>query len=170
MAGHIGLPSYVEKVNPSASLSEKNLPATLSRELLTDLLKGELGFNGAVITDASHMVAFTSALKREDALPTSIAAGCDMFLFFNDPDEDFAWMKAGYENGTITDERLNDAISRTLGLRAKLGLHKVDRTQILAPKEEALAKIATDQHIEMAREVADQAITLVKMNNQMCSL
>lgn len=162
MAGHIGLPSWVEKVNPDATLSEKNLPATLSREVLTDLLKGELGFNGAVITDASHMVAMTSALKREDMLPTAIAAGCDMFLFFNDPDEDYAWMKAGYENGTITEERLYDALSRTLGLRAKLGLHKVDRTQILAPKEEALAKIATDEHKAMAREVADQAITLVK--------
>ncbi|RPA60408.1 beta-hexosaminidase [Aerococcus agrisoli] len=162
MAGHIGLPAWVEKVNPDATLSEKNLPATLSYELITQLLKEELGFNGAVITDASHMVAFTSALKREDALPTAIAAGCDMFLFFNDPDEDFAWMKAGYENGTITEERLHDALTRTLGLRAKLGLHKVDRTNILAPKEEALAKISTDEHKAMAREVADHAITLVK--------
>ncbi|AMB99193.1 beta-hexosaminidase [Aerococcus urinaehominis] len=165
MSGHIAFPAWVDKVNPEASLSEKYLPATLSREVLQDLLKGELGFNGAVITDASHMVAMTSALSRKDMLPTAIAAGCDLFLFFNDPDEDFQWMKEGYENGTITEERLHDALSRTLGLKASIGLHKKDPKELLAPKEEALAKIKTDEHVAMAKEVADKAITLVK-NNQ----
>ena len=45
-----------------------------------------MGFNGLVVTDASHMVAMTSAMKRKDMLPTAIAAGSDLFLFFNDPD------------------------------------------------------------------------------------
>lgn len=162
MAGHIGLPSYVEKFTPDATLSEKHLPATLSREVLTDLLKGQLGFNGAVITDASHMVALTSAMSRKDVLPTAIAAGCDLFLFFNDPDEDFQWMKDGYENGTITEERLTDALSRTLGLKASLGLHKKDPKTLLAPKEEALAKVNTEANKAVALEVADKAITLVK--------
>ncbi|MCZ0717873.1 glycoside hydrolase family 3 protein [Aerococcus kribbianus] len=162
MAGHIALPHWVEKVNPDATLSEKYLPATLSNEVTEGLLKEELGFNGAVITDASHMVALTSAMSRKDALPMAIQAGCDLFLFFNDPDEDFAWMKEGYENGIITDERLHDALRRTLGLKASIGLHEKDPKSLLAPKEEALAKIKTDEHQEMAREVADHAITLVK--------
>ncbi len=42
-----------------------------------------------VVTDASHMVGMTSVMKRSKMLPTAIAAGCDMFLFFNDPEEDF---------------------------------------------------------------------------------
>ena len=69
---------------------EECLPATLSKPLLTDLLRGKLGFNGVIVTDASHMVAMTSSMKRSELVPQAIAAGCDLFLFFNDPDEDFA--------------------------------------------------------------------------------
>lgn len=166
MAGHIGLPSYAKAINPDISDSEAMLPATLSREILLGLLKDKMGFNGAVITDASHMVAMTGALSRRDILPTAIASGCDLFLFFNDPDEDFQWMKEGYENGTITDERLEDALRRTLGLKASIGLHEKDPKSLLAPKEEALAHINTEENQAMAREVADKAITLVKNNQE----
>ncbi|MFQ6847780.1 MAG: glycoside hydrolase family 3 protein, partial [Clostridium perfringens] len=109
MAGHIALPEYVKYFNPDATIKEMNMPATLSKYILTDLLKGQMGFNGLVVTDASHMVAMTSAMKRKDMLPTAIAAGSDLFLFFNDPDEDFQWMMEGYKNGVITEERLHDA-------------------------------------------------------------
>ena len=94
------------------------MPATLSKYVLTDLLKGQMRFNGLVVTDASHMVAMTSAMKRSDMLPTAIAAGSDLFLFFNDPDEDFEWMMEGYKNGIITEERLNDALTRILGIKS----------------------------------------------------
>ena len=76
---------------------EDLLPATLSKEITTDLLRGKLGFNGVVVTDASHMLGLTGAMKRSELLPTSIAAGCDLFLFFNDPDEDFGSMMDGYK-------------------------------------------------------------------------
>ena len=98
------------------------MPATLSKELLTDLLKGKMGFNGMVLTDASHMVGLTCRMKRSDMIPAAIAAGCDMFLFFNDMDEDFASMMNGYKNGVITDERLDDALHRILALKAHMGL------------------------------------------------
>ncbi|WP_349391708.1 glycoside hydrolase family 3 N-terminal domain-containing protein, partial [Clostridium perfringens] len=75
MAGHIALPEYVKYFNPDATIKEMNMPATLSKYILTDLLKGQMGFNGLVVTDASHMVAMTSAMKRKDMLPTAIAAG-----------------------------------------------------------------------------------------------
>ncbi len=110
------------------------MPATLSKYVLTDLLRGKMGFNGLVVTDASHMVAMTSAMKRSDMLPTAIAAGSDLFLFFNDPDEDFQWMMEGYRNGIITDERLDEALTRILGTKAALGLHKKAKTEILPTK------------------------------------
>ena len=141
---------------------EDLLPATLSKELMTDLLRGKLGFNGVVVTDASHMLGLTGAMKRSKLLPTSIAAGCDLFLFFNDPDEDFASMMDGYKEGIITEERLQEALERILGLKASLGLHKKAKTEILPPKEEALAKIGLPENKALFKEVADQAITLVK--------
>lgn len=161
MAGHIALPSYQKKFNPEMT-DEDILPATLSKEITTDLLRGQLGFNGVVVTDASHMVALTGAMARRELLPTAIMAGCDLFLFFNDPDEDFAWMKAGLENGLLTQERLDEALTRTLGLKAKLGLHQRSRADLLPPKEDALSKIGLPENKAIALEVADRAITLVK--------
>lgn len=161
MAGHIHQPAYTRRFNPDQPESAM-LPATLSKELITDLLKGQMGFNGVVVTDASHMVAMTAAMKRRDMLPTSIAAGCDLFLFFNDPDEDFGYMMDGYKNGVITDERLHDALTRILGLKAMLGLHKKAKSDLLLPKDEALAKIGLPENKAVFSQVADKAITLVK--------
>ena len=162
MAGHISLPSYVRHFNPEATVQEQILPATLNKYILTDLLRGKMNFNGLVVTDASHMVAMTSAMKRSEMLPTAIAAGSDLFLFFNDPDEDFAWMLEGYKNGIITDERLEEALTRILGTKAALGLHKKAKTEILPPKEEAMAKIGMEENKVPALEIADKGITLVK--------
>ena len=162
MAGHIALPEYVKYFNPEATTQELYMPATLSKYILTDLLRGKMGFNGLVVTDASHMVALTSSMKRSEMLPTAIAAGSDLFLFFNDPDEDFNWMMEGYKKGIITDERLEEALTRILGTKAALGLHKKAKTEILPPKEEAMAKIGLPENVAMAAEVADKSITLVK--------
>lgn len=160
MAGHIMLPAYQKYFHPT--LEDKDLlPATLSKELINDLLKGKLGFNGMVVTDASHMVGMTSVMKRSKILPTAIAAGCDMFLFFNDPEEDFKYMMDGYEQGIITEERLEDALRRILGIKAYLGLHKKKKTEIV-PQKEGLSVIGSEEFKEIAKEVSDKAITLVK--------
>ena len=162
MAGHIALPEYVRYFNQDATTQELMMPATLSKYILTDLLRGKMGFNGLVVTDASHMVAMTSAMKRSEMLPTAIAAGSDLFLFFNDPDEDFNWMMEGYKNGIITEDRLEEALTRILGTKAALGLHKKAKTEILLPKEEAMARIGLPENVAIAAEVADKGITLVK--------
>jgi beta-N-acetylhexosaminidase len=161
MAGHIHLPAYERFFNPGVK-DEDLLPATLSKEITTDLLRGKLGFNGVVVTDASHMLGMTGAMKRSRLLPTAIAAGCDLFLFFNDPDEDFGYMMDGYKEGIITEERLQEALERILGLKASLGLHKKAKTEILLPKEEAMAKIGLPENVALFNQVADRAITLVK--------
>ena len=161
MAGHIALPYYSKKLNPALSDPEI-LPATLAEELLQDLLKEQLGFNGLVITDASHMLGMTSAMRREDYVPRAIAAGCDMFLFFNDMDEDYAFMRAGAENGTISRERLDDAVRRVLGLKAKLNLPQKKADGRLRKTEKDLEVIGSAEHLQMRADAADKGITLVK--------
>ncbi|MCA0438100.1 MAG: beta-hexosaminidase [Actinobacteria bacterium] len=165
MAGHIALPAYQKHFNP-AMKDDEILPATLSREIITDLLRGKLGFNGLVVTDASHMVGMTGVMARRDILPTAIEAGCDLFLFFNDPAEDFAWMMQGWKSGKLSDARLHDALRRTLGMKAMLGLHRTAKTEILRPKEEAMAVIGAAEHRAVAQRVADLGITLVKNTQQ----
>ncbi len=161
MTGHIALPSYQKHFNPDMR-DEDILPATISKEINTKLLREKLGFNGVVVTDASHMVGLTGAGKRSDLLPMAIEAGCDLWLFFNDPDEDFQWMMEGWKSGKLSDKRLHEALTRILGLKAMLGLHKRERTELLPPKEEALARIGLPEHQKVAEEVADKAIALVK--------
>jgi len=161
MAGHIALPHYQKKIDPS--LKDKDiLPASLSKELIMGLLKEQLGFNGMVITDASQMLGMTSAMRREDYVPGAIAAGCDMFLFFNDFEEDFQFMLNGYKKGIITEERMTDALRRILGLKAKLNLHKKKETGALLKSKKDLEVIGCAEHLAMRAEAADKGITLVK--------
>ena len=157
MAGQIALPNYQKKLRPGLR-DEDVLPATLAPELITDLLKGKMQFNGLVVTDASHMIGMAASMKRRDYVPQAIAAGCDMFLFFNDLEEDFAFMLEGYKNGVITEERLQDALERILGLKASLQLHQ----KSLVADEATLSVVGNQEHLKLQREAADRAITLVK--------
>jgi beta-N-acetylhexosaminidase len=160
MIGHIGAPELSRHFRPGLA-DREILPATLAPELLQDLLRGELGFNGLVLTDASQMVGLTQARKRKDLVPATIAAGCDMFLFFRNPAEDFGYMLDGYKSGVITEQRLHDALRRILGLKASLGLHRKSADQLVPPAE-ALAVIGSEAHRAIAAEVADKTVTLVK--------
>ena len=160
MVGHIGAPEVSRHFRPGLSDAEI-LPATLAPELLQDLLRGELGFNGLVLTDASLMVGLTQAMKRRDLVPATIAAGCDMFLFFRNPEEDFGYMLDGYKSGVISEGRLQDAVRRILGLKASLGLHRAPR-ESLVPAAEALAVIGSEAHRAIAADIADKTVTLVK--------
>lgn len=160
MAGHIMQPAWTRALHPGIQ-DKEIMPATLSPELLQGLLRGRLRFNGLIVTDASHMVGMTCRMKRKDMVPAAIAAGCDMFLFFNDPEEDFGAMLEGYRSGVITEQRLQEALERILGLKAHMGLHKKEKNT-LVPREEDLAVVGCTEHLEIARQTADHAITLVK--------
>ena len=156
MVGHICMPAWQKKLNPALT-DEEIMPATLSPELVTGVLREHLGFNGLITTDASHMAGLSTSAPRSVQVPGTIAAGCDMFLFFNDPDEDYGYMMDGYKKGIITEERLSDAIHRILGLKAKLNLH-----HYVFPSEEGLSIVGSKEHHETAAVLADKAVTLVK--------
>lgn len=159
MVGHIMLPSYSKKLNPTLTDAEI-LPGSLSKELMTGLLREKLGFNGLVVTDATTMAGYTLAMSRKDAVPYSIAAGADMFLFTRNLDEDIQFMFDGVKNNVITPERLDEAVTRILALKAALNLHK--QTKELNAEESKRIVAGNETHIKWAKECADQAITLVK--------
>ncbi|MBR3036577.1 MAG: glycoside hydrolase family 3 protein [Lachnospiraceae bacterium] len=155
MAGHIALPAYQEK--------EKYLPASLSEELLTGLLRKKLGFNGLILTDATPMVGFCAAMERRLAVPKAIMAGCDMFLFNKDYDEDYAFMKEALENGLLTAERLDEAVIRILGTKVSMGLFERN----LQVSKDGFGVIGCEAHQKMAKQCADRAVTLVKDTQQL---
>ena len=164
MAGHIMQPAYSRKLRPGIA-DQDILPASLSHELITDLLREQLGFNGLVVTDATAMAGMAIPMPRSGAVPQAIAAGCDMFLFTRNLEEDFGYMKQGIADGVITAERLNDALTRILGLKAALQLHKKQAAGTLVPTlDRALATLGCAEHRGWAAECADQSVTLVKNN------
>ncbi len=160
MGGHIMMPAYLREMRPGIK-DEEMLPATLCPEIMTGLLRDTLGFNGMVVTDASHMVAMTDRMTRKEMLPASINAGCDMFLFFNDPDEDFTIMLEAYRNGTLSQGRMTEALTRILGLKAKMGLHK-KAAEALVPGQDALATIGSEIYKTAQQNISRDSITLVK--------
>ena len=150
MVGHIAFPAY----------SGDEMPATLSPQLLQDLLRNELGFNGLTITDATPMVGFCSAMKRSEAVPYTIQAGCDMLLFNRVLEEDIKYMKDGLSKGILTKERLDEAVTRILATKASLGLHQTIN--------HGTAKF--EDFREEQLDLADRSITLVKDTQNMLPL
>lgn len=165
MGGHIMLPSYAKAINPELK-DEDMMPATLSPEIMTGLLRDRLGFNGMVVTDASHMVAMTDRMKRSEMLPASINAGCDMFLFFNDPEEDFATMLGAYKTGIISEERMTEALTRILGLKAHLGLNKKSKEELVPQPETVEEVLQREEYKAMQKSISKDCITLVKYKDK----
>ena len=94
MVGHIMQPAWTRRLNPGIR-DEDIMPGTLSAELMQGLLRGELGFNGLICTDATTMAGYTLAMGRRRAVPESIARGADMFLFARNLEEDYRFMLDG---------------------------------------------------------------------------
>nr|WP_240159968.1 glycoside hydrolase family 3 N-terminal domain-containing protein [Paenibacillus aceris] len=165
MAGHIMLPHYSRKLRPDIK-EEEIMPATLSKELLQNLLREQLQFNGVIVTDSTMMAGFSMAKNREEAIPLTIAAGCDVLLFNRDVQEDFEFMMKGLENGLLTMERVEEAATRVLALKASLGLHKKEPAALI-PRQEELEVLGCQEHKQWASIAADESITLVKDTKQL---
>ena len=165
MGGHILMPEYVEEMKPGITVDEL-LPATLCPEIMTGLLRDKLGFNGMVVTDASHMVGMTNRMKRKDMLPAAINAGCDMFLFFNDPEEDFLVMLNAYRTGIISEERMTEALTRILGLKASMGLNKKAKEELCPRAEDLNAVLRNPEYQAVAPQISKDALTLVKYKDE----
>ena len=161
MGGHILMPEYMRELNPDITPEELR-PATLCPDIMTGLLRDKLGFNGMVVTDASHMVGMTNQMKRKDMLPLAINAGCDMFLFFNDPEEDFTTMLNAYQTGIISEARMTEALTRILGLKASMGLHKKAKEALCPSAEELPAVLNNPEYKAYAGQISKDCLTLVK--------
>lgn len=159
MVGHIALPEMSRHLRPGIA-DEDIMPATLAPELLQDLLRRDMGFNGLILTDATHMLGMAAVKSREEALPSAIAAGCDMILFANDLEEDMAFVTKGIENQLLTLERVDEAVTRILALKAKLELYQKER---IIPGDDLIhTSVNTPEHGVYRKTAAERAITLVK--------
>jgi beta-N-acetylhexosaminidase len=159
MAGHISLPCYQ---SDSEFVQGRYLPATLSHDLVTKLLKQDMGFKGVVVSDAVVMGGFTK-FYGDDACVRSVAAGVDMLLW--PPERYFDDMELAIQSGRVPMARLDDAVQRIWRMKQQLGL--------LNPNTPAARPMSdNDQNFvkKTAREVAEKSITLVRDRNQLLPL
>lgn len=112
MMGHITLPN----------VTEEDIPATLSREIVTGLLREELGFEGLVITDAMNMGAITNHYSNGEAAVLAMQAGVDMILMPNDLTDSVDGILEALENGELTQEQIDEKVLRILMTKIDAGI------------------------------------------------
>ncbi|MBC7738262.1 MAG: glycoside hydrolase family 3 protein, partial [Candidatus Saccharibacteria bacterium] len=130
-------------------------PASVSRALNIDLLRGELGFNLVIVSDATPMAGFGAWGPRAQMLPEVIENGCDIILFSPVAEADVALITAAVQDGRISAARLDEALTRVLGLKAWAGLHHG------APAVD-LGKVGLPANKDVAYAVTAAVPTLVK--------
>lgn len=160
MSAHIALPEYAKA--KGAKDLELYRPASISRYLNFDLLRGELGFNGLIVSDATPMAGLGSFDSRARIVPQVIENGCDVFLFSDNEEQDIAHMENGLRSGALSEQRLHDAVTRILGMKAALGLHRKTLDERILPLEQVKTIVQLPAHTELSRKVADQSVTLIK--------
>ena len=99
-------------------------PSTLSTVIINDYLRGELGFNKVVISDAFNMGAVTEEYTPEDAAVKAITAGVDLILMSTDVKNAHNAIVEKVRSGEISEERINESVKRILDLKEEKGLLK----------------------------------------------
>jgi beta-N-acetylhexosaminidase len=149
MTGHLAVPAL--EPNP-------DLPATMSPRISTDLLRGQMGFQGLVVTDALDMGGVTVRYPPGEVAVQSILAGADVLLVPPVLDAALEAVRDAVASGRIPMPRLDEAVTRVLRAKAKLGLNKSKLVDL-----DALAgKFDRPEFERAALDIADRGITLLR--------
>ena len=131
MTAHIQYPQIEKETYVSKSTGEEIfLPATMSRTILTDILRGDLGFEGVIVSDALDMAAIADNFTDEDMLLLTVRAGVDMLILPTVMDttifqkvQDLAELAVRLvREGKISEDRIDESVRRILTLKKKYGL------------------------------------------------
>lgn len=150
MPGHISLPDY----QGYADRPEEAPPATISRRLLIDLLRNELGFEGLIVSDSTSMVGLTSRIGPQERAVASIAAGIDVYLNA-DPEVDFPALVQAAADGRLSEERIRQSARRMLELKARLNVYENPFGPAPTDEQRASFRLA-------AQAIADKSIVILR--------
>lgn len=148
MTAHIQVPA----LDPSGD------PATLSKPIITDILRGEMGYRGVVVTDSLGMQGVRDKYGDDRVPVLAVNAGVDILL--NPPDLDVAWngLLSAVKSGEVTQKRLDESVTRVLMLKWRNGTV----THPLVSVEQVPNKVGTAAHLDRVRQVTDRSITLLR--------
>ncbi len=157
MSSHIRLPA----LDPT-----EGRPATLSRPILTGLLRRELGFDGLVFTDSMSMHAISRRFAPEQAAALAVEAGADVVLDPPDPDAAIRGIRDAAASGAIARDQLDRSVERILRAKARLGLDRARGVDVAALP----ASLGGRARAALADEIAGRALTLVKDERRLVPL
>ena len=151
MVGHIAVPKLTGTMEP----------ASISKIIVTDLLRRELGFTGLIITDALNMKALYNGQNVPEISVKAVQAGNDLLLFSPDPELAHSSIVKAVEEGLIPVEQIDASVRRILLVKQWLGIENrglVDLNRIEMG-------INPEVHRTLARQIAERAVTLVRDTN-----
>ncbi|WP_369236453.1 glycoside hydrolase family 3 protein [Streptomyces sp. R21] len=156
MTAHIMVPA----------LDDSGDPATLSHPILTGILRGELGYDGVVVTDSLGMEGVRQKYGDDRVPVLALKAGVDQLL--NPPSLDIAWNAVlnAVRGGELTEARLDESILRVLRLKAKLKL--LDDPYVTAAGVDRT--VGTAAHLKAAARIADRTTTLLLNHHKLLPL
>ena len=146
-----------------STINGKPRPTTVSKKILTDLLKNEMGFEGVIITDGLTMAGVSSVLPWDDIIVESVKAGCDVLLCASPYDADT--IEKAVLDGRIEEARIDDACQRILNMKEKLGMFEDGYVNVKYKAEDV-----RDETARISLEVARKAVTLVRDRNNLLPL
>ena len=145
-------------LNVPAMEPDPSIPATLSHNILTGVLRDQLGFQGLVVTDAMDMGGITVRYAPGDAAVRAFLAGADALLMPPVPDAAYEALLAAVNSGKISQDRLNQSVRRILDAKAFLGLNDNRMVDLNALNE----KFGLAAWQEQAQQISDRGITLLR--------
>lgn len=140
------------------ALDSSNVPGTLSAKVLTNLLRGEMGFRGIIVSDAMDMQGVLNQFGAAEAAKRGISAGIDVLLQPVNVSETIDAVVAGVREGRYTEARLDSSVWRVLETKRKLGLARNKLVDLNALR----FLVGDSSNVQIARKVAEKSITLVK--------
>ena len=153
MTAHLAVPA----LEPDA------VPATVSRKIITGVLRDQLGFQGIVVTDAMDMQGLTKIYSPGEASVRALEAGVDVLLMPTDPDEAIDAIVKAVKSGRLTGG-VDSSVTKVLSAKARVGLGK-NRMADLDGISDVLDSPEAERH---AQQVADKALTLIRNEGPVC--
>ncbi|HWR39367.1 MAG TPA: glycoside hydrolase family 3 protein [Patescibacteria group bacterium] len=155
MTAHISFPALDGSLWPTAREDvSTTTPATLSRPVLTGILREEWGYQGIVVTDALEMKAIADRIGPVEAALQALQAGADILLMPPEPEAVAAGIARAVLDGRITENRIDESVERILALKQKLAAQRPITTDVGA--------INSEEHRQVATATARQAATLLR--------
>lgn len=172
MIAHVGLPQIDgEAVKPISNAlrvdaeegaelvtETATVPATLSTKIQTDILRKEMGFRGLIVTDAMSMSGLTLYFDQEEAAVRAVLAGADILEKPADLGAMVRGLRAAVKSGRIPISRIDDGVRRILAWKFELGLFE----KRITPLGSIDSVVSGSETLELATEIAERAITLVR--------